>query len=140
MGILNSEDLVPIVLSHLWVSRVASICTKLHTLKLEVALDLSSTQLTAFFEAMPQLEVLRLGSQMTSILGEDAASTILRAPSITNLSLDIALTSTLMHRIVTAGAILPMIEQLEVAFTDGVEDGPAILLGALTMSRQSPWN
>ena len=124
--------MLPTLRDNLWVSRVASICIKLHTLKLEVALDLSSTQLTAFFEAMPQLEVVRLGSQMTSILDDDALSTILRAPSITNLFMDIALTSTLIHRIVATRAILPMIEQLEVAFTDGAEDGPTILLGALT--------
>lgn len=129
------DQMLPTLRDNLWVSRIASTCTKLHTLKLEAALDVSLAQLNALFEALPQIEVLHLGSQLSSVLSDDAITAIMRMPALTDLSIDFELTSLLMNNIVgmtAAESMLPQIERLHVAFADGEDYGPVLLLGALT--------
>ena len=60
-----------------WLRHVATKCTHLTSLKLETVLDVSSADLAAFFKAMPQLQILRVGQELNPLLDREVVSAIL---------------------------------------------------------------
>jgi hypothetical protein len=96
-----------------WVSHIGTTCTNLTALKLEFTMEVSSAGLAAFFGAMPQLQMIRLGREMDSVLDRDAVTAILTVPCLRDLSMEYGLNSSFMNEFVCAtmpARILPSID------------------------------
>jgi hypothetical protein len=96
-----------------WLSHIGTTCTNLTALKLEFTMEVSSAGLAAFFGAMPQLQMIRLGREMDSVLDRDAVTAILTVPCLRDLSMEYGLNSSFMNEFVCAtmpARILPSID------------------------------
>lgn len=65
---------------------------ELDILQLEVALNVSSADMTALLTAATQLETLRLDGKLASTLNRNTFSALLLLPKLTDLSLDLLYT------------------------------------------------
>lgn len=117
-----------------WVQYVTQKCVNLTCLKLEVVLDVSPADLAALFEAMPQLQVLRVGRELNPMLNTEAVSAILVLPKLERLSMDLPLNEFFVQDFVgsrSPASILPSITHLDVAFLNGHSHATATLLDAM---------
>lgn len=117
---------------NLWVAHMTGTCTNLTVPKLESTLDVSPDKLAAFFASMKQLETLRLGGEMNTVLDRGALTAILRAPSLKHLSLDYILDISFVQELVedsSSAEILPSIVKMDVTFADADDHAAGFLLG-----------
>jgi hypothetical protein len=118
-----------------WLSHIDTTCRDLTTLQLEFALDISSADLAALLNAMPQLKSLRIGHEMNAVLGRDTVSTILTLPALKELSIDYQFNSSLLNDSmskVSSSKILPQVSKLEIKFRDTESLALSILLANIS--------
>ncbi|KAH0283289.1 hypothetical protein M436DRAFT_85974 [Aureobasidium namibiae CBS 147.97] len=72
----------------LLLSQLSTVCFNLSSLKLGVALNVSSAEMTFLFTSMSQLRTLWLGSELNPALGNDALTAILTMSRLNHLFLD----------------------------------------------------
>lgn len=121
---------------NVWVSRLPTTCTRLSVLNLETVLDVSSTDLAAFFRAMSQLRVLRLGRELNPLLNREVVSAILVLPKLERLSMYIPLHQSFVQDFVgsrSPAVIMPSITNLEIAFLNGHTLATATLLDGMSV-------
>jgi len=116
-----------------WISHITSKCTDLTTLKLEITLDLSTCKLATLFRAAPHLRTLHLGRELNAALDEATIMTILKLPSLDDLSLDRPLDSSFVAEMLAArNEILPQATKLHITFATSEDLAIGDLLSQLT--------
>ena len=101
----------------LLLSQLSTVCFNLSSLKLEVALNVSSADMTSFFTSMSQLRTLWLGSELNSALGNDALTAIFTMSRLNHLFLDQSLESSFWKELPTVSKeILSRATKLQIKF------------------------
>jgi len=101
----------------LLLSQLSTVCFNLSSLKLEVALNVSSAELISLFTSMSQLRPLWLGSELRLALGNDALTAISMMSRLNHLFLDQSLDSSFWKELPTVSkGILPRANKLQIKF------------------------
>lgn len=117
----------------IWLHHVTTKCFQLTSLKVEVALGVSSTDLANLFMAMRQLQTLRLGSGLNAVLEQDTIKTILKLPYLKDLSLDQPLDSSFLDELLSMrDEILPQGTKLQIKLATNEDLSVGLLLSAMT--------
>jgi hypothetical protein len=131
----STEDNISPHRDSLWVSHLTTTCVNMTHLKLEVALRVSSADMTAFFSNMRKVKVLRVGHELDSVLDRDAVGAILVMPSLEDLSMDLPLISSFLNEVMATKAvheILPEARKLEITFLVNENLAPETLLAEVS--------
>ncbi|KAH0156116.1 hypothetical protein KCU67_g8446, partial [Aureobasidium melanogenum] len=101
---------------------IAATCNRLAELDLNVALDVTSNQLTQFFKRMPHLKVLRLGNDLEPLLDHEALSAVFTLPALKTLCLKPSISQDFAEELIRtheSQRILPSTTFIEIYFTEG---------------------
>ena len=102
-------------------------------------MDVSSADLAAFFRAMPQLQVLKVGRELNPLLDGEVVSAIAVLPELEQLSMDLPLNESFVQDFVgsrSPAVIMPSITHLEVAFLNGHNLATATLLDGMSALKE----
>ncbi|KAH0336419.1 hypothetical protein KCU74_g2020, partial [Aureobasidium melanogenum] len=114
---------------------ITATCHMLSALDLDVVLDVTSRQLSQFFQSMPYLRTLRLGNYLETVLDHAAMSAVFTMPNLKRLELKPLISHQLAEGLINtteAQQILPSVRFLEIYLTEGDSSAPGDLLRTLT--------
>ncbi|KAG9755293.1 hypothetical protein KCU73_g5497, partial [Aureobasidium melanogenum] len=150
-GALDSGERQYYLLDQHCLTHIPATCLRLSVLDLNVVLDVTSCQLSHFFQSMPHIKVLRLGNHLERVLDHAVMSAVFILPNLQSLVFKPRVSQHFAEELINtfqAVEILPSITFLEIYLPEGDCSAHGDLLRTLTtledltisVHNNSEWN
>ncbi|KAH0365906.1 hypothetical protein KCU65_g5736, partial [Aureobasidium melanogenum] len=116
-------------------THIPTTCHRLSVLDLDVVLDVTSCQLSQFFQNIPHLKSLRLGNYLETVLDHAVIGAVFTLPILERLELKPVISHQFAEELINtieAQQILPSVRFMEIHVSEGDSSAPGNLLRTLT--------